>query len=185
MSPNSVTRFSSHAFLAGLLFGNLCAVGAQTSPPAPPVPSSKSPAPQAGGPAWKDLSTAQRGALAPLAGQWETLGAEQKQKWLEVSAAYPRLTPDAQQRVQQRMGEFARLSPEQRVTARENFRRAYELPANERHEKLQRYQDLPEDKKRTLSEQAGKKKAPPADAPAAPAPVPPSQATPARVPPAK
>lgn len=175
MSPNAVARFSSQAVLAGVLIGNVCAVGAQTSPPTPPVPSAKSPAPQAGGPAWKDLSTAQRGALAPLAGQWETLDAERKQKWLEVSAAYPRLTPDAQKRVQQRMGEFARLSPEQRVTARENFRRAYELPANERHEKLQRYRDLPEDKKRTLSEQAARKKAaPPADAaPAASAPVPP------------
>ncbi len=177
MSPNSVTRFSFHAVMAGVLMGNLCPAGAQTSPPAPPAPSAKSPAPQAGGPAWKDLSTAQRGALAPLAGQWETLDAERKQKWLEVSAAYPRLTPDAQQRVQQRMGEFARLSPEQRVTARENFRRAYELPANERHEKLQRYRDLPDDKKRALSEQPAKKKpAKPSEAaPTPPAPAPPAK----------
>ncbi|MBC8119235.1 MAG: DUF3106 domain-containing protein, partial [Burkholderiaceae bacterium] len=82
---------------------------------------------------------------------------------------YPKLTPDAQQRVQQRMGEFARLTPEQRVTARENFRAAYELPAGERQDKLQRYQDLPDDKKRALSEQAAKKKgAPPSPPPAAP-----------------
>lgn len=174
MSPHSVTRFSSHAALAGLLIGNLCAVEAQTAPPPAPPASAKSTAPQTGGPAWNDLTSAQRGALAPLAGQWTTLGVEQKQKWLEVSAAYPRLTPDAQQRVQQRMGEFARLTPEQRVTARENFRRAYELPANERHEKMQRYRDLPEDKKRALSEQAAKKKAvPPADgAPTVSPPVP-------------
>lgn len=177
MSPHSVIRFSSHAALAGLLIGNLCPVEAQTAPAPAPSASAKSTASQTGGPAWNDLTSAQRGALAPLAGQWATLSAERKQKWLEVSAAYPRLTPEAQQRVQQRMGEFARLTPEQRETARENFLRAYELPANERHEKLQRYRNLPDDKKRALSEQAAKKKAtPPADAaPTAPTPVPPAK----------
>ena len=174
MYPHSVTRFSSHAVLAGLLVSTLYAAQAQTSPPVP-SPSAKAPASPTGGPVWKDLTPAQRGALAPLAGQWETLTPERKQKWLEVSAQYPRLTPDAQQRVQQRMGEFARLTPEQRDTARENFRSAYELPANERHEKLQRYRDLPDDKKRALSEQAAKKKgAQPADV--SPTPPPPSPA---------
>jgi hypothetical protein len=61
---------------------------------------------------------------------------------------------------------YARLSPEQRVTARENFRRAYELPADQRQEKLQRYQELPEDKKRALADQAAKKEvAPPPPSP--------------------
>ena len=55
------------------------------------------------------------------------------------------------------MGEYARLSPEERDTARENFRSAYELPADKRQEKLQQYQDLPDEKKRALAEQAEKK----------------------------
>jgi len=144
-----------------------CPAGAQPAGTAPaPNPAANpaatarksSPAP-ASRPAWKDLTPGQREALAPLAGMWETLEAEPKRKWLEVAANYPKLTPDAQQRVQQRMGEFARLSPEQRATARENFRSAYELPANERQEKLQRYQELPDDKKRALAEQAAKKQA--------------------------
>jgi hypothetical protein len=134
--------------------GLVLVAGAQPTPAAP----SKPPAPAAR-PAWNELAPSQREALSPLAGQWETLGSEQKQKWLGVAAKYPKLTPDAQQRVQQRMGEFARLTPEQRITARENFRSMYELPADARKEKLQRYQDLPDDKKRALSEQAGKKKA--------------------------
>ncbi|HYM48096.1 MAG TPA: DUF3106 domain-containing protein [Burkholderiaceae bacterium] len=139
------------------------AVVAQAPSPTPPASTSAKKASAAPGvrPAWSELTPAQRDALAPLAGQWETLGPERKRKWLDVAAKYPKLTPDAQQHVQQRMGEFARLSPEQRVTARENFRSAYELPADKRQEKLQRYQELPDDKKRALAEQAAKKQAAP------------------------
>ena len=159
-SVNFLARF----VLCGLLLGSLSTALAQTPPPA--APAAKAPAPNTGvKPRWNDLTPAQREALAPLAGQWETLGPERKRKWLDVAAKYPKLTPDAQQRVQQRMGEFARLSPEERVTARENFRRAYELPADQRQEKLQRYQELPEDKKRALAEQAAKKQSPPRPTP--------------------
>lgn len=166
-----------HASLGALLLGAACAAGGQTAPATTQTPRvSAQNAPVASArPAWAELTPAQRDALSPLAGQWESLGAEQKQKWLGVAAKYPKLTPDAQKRVQQRMGEFARLTPEQRVTARENFRRAYELPANERQERLQKYQDLPDDKKRALSEQAAKKKAaqsPPASPTPGPAPAP-------------
>lgn len=153
--PNVI--FSSRLWLSGLLLiGIVCAAPAQT--PAPQVSPAAKPATNQGvRPRWNDLTPAQRDALSPLAGMWETLGPERKRKWLDVAAKYPNLTPDAQQRVQQRMDEFSKLSPEQRVTARENFRRAYELPADQRQEKLQRYQDLPEEKKRELAEQAAKK----------------------------
>ena len=97
---------------------------------------------------------------------WETLNADRKKKWLEMAGRFSRLTPDKQKRMHERMGEYARLSPEERVTARENFRRAYELPADQRQEKLQRYQGLPEDKKRALADQAAKKEvAPPLPSP--------------------
>ena len=52
---------------------------------------------------------------------------------------------------------------------RENFRQAYELPADQRQEKLQRYQQLPDEKKRALTEQAAKKQAEQPPAPPAPA----------------
>lgn len=153
-------NFQSRFVLCVLLLGSFCTASGQT-PPQPP-PAVKAQAPNTGvKPRWNELTPAQRDALAPLAGMWETLGPERKRKWLDVAAKYPKLTPDAQQRVHQRMGEFARLSPEERVTARENFRRAYELPADQRQEKLQRYQELPEDKKRALAEQAAKKQSAP------------------------
>ena len=113
-------NFSLRFVLGGLLLGIVCTAQAQSPKPAAPAPAAKA-APSSPGarPHWNDLTAAQREALAPLAGMWETLGEERKRKWLDVAAKYPKLTPEAQQRVQQRMGEFARLSPEQRVTARE------------------------------------------------------------------
>ena len=128
-------------------------------------------------PSWSELTSAQREALAPLAGMWETLEADRKKKWLEMAARFPGLTPDAQKRMHERMGEYARLSPEQRKTARENFRQAYELPADQRQEKLQRYQQLPDEKKRALAEQAAKKQSEPTPAPTPPATVAPPAPT--------
>lgn len=162
-------NFALRFLFGSLLLGGVCPTVAQSPPPAAPTPAAKAAQPNTGvRPRWNELTPAQRDALAPLAGMWETLGPERKRKWLEVAAKYPKLTPEAQQRVQQRMAEFVQLSPEERITARENFRRAYELPADQRQEKLQRYQELPEDKKRALAEQAEKKQAPPQ----APAPTP-------------
>ncbi|MGH6612344.1 MAG: DUF3106 domain-containing protein [Burkholderiaceae bacterium] len=150
----------ARVLVVSALLSSAFAVLAQTPPPSP-APAAKASQDTGVRPRWNELTPAQRDALAPLAGMWETLGPERKRKWLEVAAKYPRLTPDAQQRVQQRMGEFARLSPEEKTTARENFRRNYELPADQRQEKLQLYKDLPEDKKRALSEKAAKKQAAP------------------------
>ena len=115
-----------------------------------------SPAP---GPAWSQLSPAQREALAPLAGQWTTIPPESKRKWLEIADKYPRLSPDGQARLQARMAEFSRLTPEQRHTARENFQRAYELPRESRESAVQQYQSLPDDRKKELSERGQRKDA--------------------------
>ncbi len=52
------------------------------------------------------------------------------------------------------MSEFARLTPEQKATARENFRKAYEVPAEQRQATVQKFQELPEDKKRELANRA-------------------------------
>ncbi len=108
-------------------------------------------------PAWSELTTAQREALAPLSSDWAALDAERKRKWLEVAAKYPRLSPEGKQKLHERMAEFSRLTPEQKKTARENFRRAYEVPAEQRQATVQKYQELPEDKKRELANRAASK----------------------------
>lgn len=119
-------------------------------------------------PAWNQLSSAQREALAPLASDWDSYDRDAKKKWLEVAKKYPRLSDDGKQRLQTRMKDFARLTPEQRRTARENFQRAYELPLEQREARMTEYKNLPEDKRREL---AAKAKERPQAAPKPPAPT--------------
>lgn len=109
-------------------------------------------APPAGGPAWNQLTPQQREALGPLAGQWSTIPADVKRKWLEIAEKYPQLSPEGKAKMHARMAEFARLTPEQRRTARENFQRAYELPLESRESAVQQYKALPDDKKKELGE---------------------------------
>jgi len=111
-------------------------------------------------PSWAQLSSDQKEALSPLAADWDKYDPLRKKKWLEIAARYKDLSPEGQQRLHQRMPELARLTAEQRKTARENFTRAYELPPEKRRVLTQKFQDLPEDKKRELAEQAHKKPAP-------------------------
>jgi hypothetical protein len=108
-------------------------------------------------PTWSELTNPQREALAPLARDWATLDADRKRKWLEVAAKYPNLSPEGKQKMHERMSEFARLTPEQKNTARENFRKAYAVPAEERQAKVQKFQELPEDKKKELADRAATK----------------------------
>ncbi|MCS7101254.1 MAG: DUF3106 domain-containing protein [Burkholderiaceae bacterium] len=125
---------------------------AQTPPAAKAAPTR----PAAARPAWNELTAAQREALAPLAGEWEKLDRDQKRKWLEVAEKFPQLSDDGKERLHARMAEYARLTPEQRRTARANFQRAYELPMEQRQSLLQQYQQLPEEKKQELADKARK-----------------------------
>jgi hypothetical protein len=113
----------------------------------------------AGGPSWNQLSPQQREALAPLAGQWTAMPAENKRKWLDIADKYPKLSPEGKARLQTRMTDFSRLTPEQRRTARENFQRAYELPRESRESAVERYRSLPDDKKKELTERSQRKDA--------------------------
>ena len=69
------------------------------------------------GPGWSELSPAHRTALAPLAREWRGVGADQKQKWLEIAARFPTLSEDERQRIQVRMAEWARMTPQERGQA--------------------------------------------------------------------
>jgi len=110
-------------------------------------------------PLWKDLTPGQREALTPLEADWDGFPSDRKQKWLEVAAKYPRMSPEGQQRLHERMGALARMTPEQRHTTRENFKKAYELPLEQRQQALQQYQELPDYKKKELAAKAREKSA--------------------------
>jgi hypothetical protein len=117
-------------------------------------------------PSWRELSAEQREALGPLAADWDKFDADRKRKWLQIAAKYPNMSPEGKQRFHQRMPQLSKLTPEQRETARENFRHAYSLRPDQRQALTQKYQGLPEERKKALAAQAHAK---PASAPRRPA----------------
>lgn len=123
------------------------------------------------GPAWSSLSAAERSNLQPLAAEWSGIDASRKQKWLEVAARLPAMSPPEQKRVQVRMAEWARLSPAERGRARLQFQESRQLPSDDRQARWQAYQSLPNDQRQALAAKAapapakaGRPQAPPAAA---------------------
>jgi hypothetical protein len=118
-------------------------------------------APKDKGPQWATLTADQQQILTPLAGEWNKLGLEHKRKWLGIAKRYPAMKAEEQKRVQSRMQSWAKLTPEQRWQAREQYRSIGKLTADHRREELRRhwaeYQALPPDQKRMFD-------VPPADA---------------------
>jgi hypothetical protein len=100
---------------------------------------------------WARLTAAQRDALAPLAPQWDHFSDERKRKWLKIVARYPKMRPEEQQRLHQRMAEWIRMTPEQRRVARENYQLSKELSVQAREKAWSAYQQLPDELKRKLA----------------------------------
>jgi len=127
-----------------------------------PTPQARNAAPAvAGGPAWPSLTSQQRAALAPLQGEWHTIDASRKAKWIEIAGRYPKLPPAEQQRLQARMAEWSRLSPAERGQARLHYQEAKQLPAQERQAQWQAYQALPEGERKALATRARPDTGPP------------------------
>lgn len=103
---------------------------------------------------WSDLKPAQRSVLKPLERDWSAIDAPQKQKWLELSARFPGMSPDEQARVQTRMAEWAKLTPPERGQARMRFQEAKSLPATDRQARWDAYQALPPEQRQQLAARA-------------------------------
>lgn len=106
------------------------------------------------GPAWSALTPAQQQALAPLQRDWVGIDPNRKQKWLEVAARFPRLPADERARVQQRMADWARLTPAERASARMQFQEVRQLPAEERQARWQQYRALSDEERKSLAQRA-------------------------------
>ena len=105
-------------------------------------------------PLWQDLNPAQQQALAPLAADWDKLDGPRKKKWIELTRHYSTLTPDQQARMQERMHEWAKLSPDERRVARESYSRAKTLEPEQKNAQWEKYQQLPDEQKSRLAEEA-------------------------------
>ncbi len=156
--PRLLESLAAAALVAAAGF---CACAAVAGQAAGPSATSLQARPDAGGTRWADLSPAHRKVLAPLAGDWNGLDARSKERWIDVAGRYPKMAPDEQQRANQRMGEWARMTVAERTQARMNFQETRSLSKEEREARWKAYQALPEDKKREL---AAKRAAAPASA---------------------
>ncbi len=107
---------------------------------------------------WTDLTQAQRQVLAPLATEWDKIEDIRKKKWLEIANKFSTMKPDEQQRMQERMRDWAKLTPEQRRVARESYARSKKLNPDQKSAKWRQYQQLPEEQKKRLAADAASKK---------------------------
>lgn len=113
-------------------------------------------------PTWSDLTADQRGILAPLSNDWDALDSPRKKKWIGIAKRYPSMTAAEQEKVQRRMQDWAKLSPEQRRTAREGFKNIAKLPPEKKQslrDKWEEYQQLPEEEREKLRSTQKTKKA--------------------------
>ncbi|MBP0595215.1 DUF3106 domain-containing protein [Paraburkholderia sp. LEh10] len=118
----------------------------------PGLPSSTSPL------AWAKLTNAEHVALAPFASQWDSFSDERKRKWLKIASRYPKMTPEAQKILHERMTEWVHMTPEQRRVARENYQVSKELPREARQNAWKAYQQLPEEQKQKLAQSEHKRR---------------------------
>ena len=109
-------------------------------------------------PSWGELSMQQRASLAPLVGEWPRMSEYSKKKWLEIATRAVQMKPDEQARLQERMRDWVKLSPEQRAAARENFAHANLVKPELKSAQWQQYQQLSEEEKKQLAAEHKKPK---------------------------
>ena len=147
-TPRAAAAFCLRFWLASMVIVFATVAAAQPQPP--PVKR----AADAPGPTWTSLTPEQRSVLAPLQGDWASIDAPRKAKWIDLAGRYPKMPPGDQQRMQARMTEWARMSPQERAQARLNFQQAKQLPNQERQDQWHAYQALSESERKALANRA-------------------------------
>jgi hypothetical protein len=117
-------------------------------PPGAPAPAREE------GVRWQSLTPAQREALKPLERDWPSIEAPRKQKWLALAARYHTLPPEERARIQERMSEWAKLTPAERGQARLRFEEARQVPATDRSARWHEYQALPPEERAQFAARA-------------------------------
>lgn len=117
------------------------------------TPSTPPPA----GPGWEVLNTPQKLALYPLAERWALLSEVQKKRWLALAQTFPTLPEQEQEKLHDRMTEWASLSAQQRNQARLNYADSNRLARDNKLAQWQAYQALSDEEKRKLAARAAPK----------------------------
>ena len=114
-------------------------------------------------PGWSLLSTQQKIILAPLVGDWDQMENIRRKKWLGIAERFPKMTPEEQARVQERMREWVALTPAQRAKVRDSYKEFNQLDADKKlavKKKWEAYSNLSEEDKVRVRQP----KAPPTEA---------------------
>lgn len=116
-------------------------------------------APPKKNPSWTDLTPEQQQTLAPLAAEWSSIEPARRNKWVGIAKRYPAMSSTEQQRMQTRMADWVKLTPEQRREAREQYRKIGKLTPGKREvvsQQWEEYQQLPEAVKKNLAGESKK-----------------------------
>jgi hypothetical protein len=114
------------------------------------------------GPRWQKLRPSQRDALKPLQQEWSGIDASSKLKWMQLADRMPEMHPEERSRVQDRMADWAKLTPAERGQARLRYQEAKQVPLSDRRSRWDVYQALPPEEKRELAARAAAaRRAPP------------------------
>jgi hypothetical protein len=103
---------------------------------------------------WKALTPAQRDALAPLEHDWAGIDTSRRAKWIAIADRFPSMSVADRQRVQERMRDWARLTPVERTQARLSFTEAKQLSPQERQSRWEAYLALPPEQRDALLSRA-------------------------------
>ncbi len=131
---------AARALIAALLIAaGLGSAGAQQQGQPSSSTSAATSAAKAARPLWSELSPKQQAVLAPIAAEWDNLDTVRRKKWVTIANRYPKMQPDEQMRLQNRMQAWATLTPAERREARENYKTLRQLPRPPRGELRQKW----------------------------------------------
>ena len=137
--------------LVGIVTWLQTSAQAETAPPsAPDAPSKVKLTSSETGPLWAELSPSQQEVLRPLKQLWPEMEENRKRKWLAITKTFHSLSPQAQATAQERMREWAALTPVQRSQARLNFAQSLQLTPDQKLAKWEAYQSLDDESKQSL-----------------------------------
>ena len=114
-------------------------------------------------PSWAELNAEQKQVLAPLSTEWDKMDGFRRKKWLGIAKRYKSFSADEQARMQRRMTDWAKLTPEERKRARDQYKLLQKDPPEKKEAvklKWQEYKELPESEKSRLKAEATQKPTP-------------------------
>lgn len=154
LTPSTLSE-SAKRSIAGLWFGAIVLLAGPLAASAqsgavPPAPGARA----TGSASWSSLSPSQKNVLKPLEREWNRIDPDRQTKWLEIASKFPSMPAAEQERIQNRMTEWAKMTPRERGQARMNFKEAQQVPAQERKARWEAYKALPPEQQKQLAARA-------------------------------